>query len=134
MLIVVHLLGLPYLILYIWHLYVYLGLQPLRLTIASFVLVLLIFGQTQSIPSSIGVGAVVHVLHSIHCCRRLYQPTSRVSSSHITVTLNILLPQMQAKVGIPVRSLIIVVPEHLVKLKVKGKTLHVFDYRTSVCV
>jgi len=82
--------------------------------------------HTQSSPS-ISVGAVVTVPHSIHSWAKSYQPTALVSSSHITVTLNILHPQMQAKVGSPLRSFTLAIPVQLVVLNVKGKALHVFD-------
>jgi len=41
---------------------------------------------------------------SLHFCVKSYQPTALSSSSHITVISNIKQPQIQAKVGSPVRS------------------------------
>jgi len=60
------------------------------------------------------VGAVVIAPHILHSCRRSYQLTALVSSSHITVILNILLPQIQARVGMPVRSILFLVVGFLV--------------------
>ena len=73
------------------------------------------------------MGAVVTVPHSIHSWAKSYQPTALVSSSHITVTLNILQPQMQAKVGSPLRSFTLAVPIHLVVLDIKSKAFHMFN-------
>jgi len=73
------------------------------------------------------VGAVVIVPHSIHSWAKSYQPTALVSSSHITVTLNILHPQMQAKVGSPLRSFTLAIPKQFIVFNIKSKAFHVLN-------
>ena len=107
--------------------------RPWMLVTAPSVQVLLTVVQTQSSPS-ISVGAVVIVPHSIHSWAKSYQPTALVSSSHITVTLNILHPQMQAKVGSPLRSFNFAVPTHRIVFNVKGKAFHMLNQCTSMCI